>query len=381
LGRVIFGGILVIRRRQSEGRARRATVALIVLLTIALTGTASVPLSVAANSGLLSGNRAALLDLALKLAPSPGVIRALEGGEAISYGRDNRLTFLLLGSDYRTHKPRAGERTDMIMVITINRTTGKMAAASIPRDMSYIPLPNGTTWSGRINALFQRYISSKGRAGAADEMRKIVAHLLQVEIDYVAVMRFNGFNNMMDELGGVRVTTRPAKDAKLQDGVPVGTLFPTGSNYLLYGNGEKCRGWFRFESYSGQPGYYCHRALMYARTRKGPKNSDFKRQARNADMVIAGILKAKSSGYSSTKISSFVGKAKAQGVEFYSSLPMTVANATELYGVLKKAQTPAAANRIVFRPTTYASNISGTSKYRIKVAAVRSWITKYFKNI
>ena len=98
-------------------------------------------------------------------------------------------------------------------------------------------------------------------------------------------------------------------------------------------------------------------------------------------MVIAGILKARSSGYSSTKIGSFVNKAKAQGAGFYSSLPMTVANATELYGVIKKAQAPAAANRIVFRPTTYATKISGTSKYRIKVAAVRSWISKYFKNI
>lgn len=367
----------MIRQRQPGSRVRRGTLGLIFLLSVALTGSATVPLTVAANSGLLGGGSAAMIDLAMQFAPSPSFWRMLDQSEAISYGTDNRLTFLLLGSDYRTHKPAAGERTDMITLVTINRSTKRMAAAGFPRDLANIPLPNGTIHTGRINELLKKYTASKGRAGAAQEVRKIFAHLTKTEIDYVAVMRFNGFNNMMDELGSIRVTTRPARDPKLQDGVPVGVLFPSATNWELWGNGERCRGHFRFTTDTSLPGYYCHRALMYARTRKGPANSDFKRQNRGIDIVMAGIKKATGASYGSAKIGSMVSKAQAQGVEFYSSMPMTVANATELYNLMKGATLT---KRVVFKPKTYATKISGTAKYSIKVAAVRNWINNNFKN-
>lgn len=371
------------RRHQPAVRARRASIGLIVLLVLALTGSASVPLSVAANSGLVGGGNAALLDLAMKFAPSPGLIRAFEGGEAIGYGKDGRLTMMLLGSDFRSARPSKGERTDMIMVLTINRSTGKMAAASLPRDLAYLPMPpslGGGTYSGRINSLLGKYKAQYGRNGALLKMRDVVAHLLGVEIDYVAILRFEGFERMMGELGSIRVTTRAARDPKLWDSDPTGVLFPAASNWELYAGGQKCKGHFRFTTNDKLAGYYCHRALPYARTRKGPGNSDFKRQARGVDIVMAGIRKAVAGNYSSSKISSMTSRASAQGVEFYSSLPMTVANASEMYNLLKKAKTTTA-NRVVFAPKKYATKVSGSATYRVNVTAIRNWINAYFKNI
>ena len=59
-------------------------------------------------------------------------------GLPIDLGKDGRLTVLLLGSDWR--KTGGGERTDVMMVATIDPTNGLAAVASIPRDMERIPL-------------------------------------------------------------------------------------------------------------------------------------------------------------------------------------------------------------------------------------------------
>src|SRR5689334_11607352 len=56
-------------------------------------------------------------------------------------GTDGRFTVLLLGSDYRPAHP--GNRTDTIMVVSVDSSTGSVAAASIPRDTANFPLPGG----------------------------------------------------------------------------------------------------------------------------------------------------------------------------------------------------------------------------------------------
>jgi anionic cell wall polymer biosynthesis LytR-Cps2A-Psr (LCP) family protein len=371
-------GCHVLFHSRAGASARRSRLALIVLLAVALTGSGTVPFTAAANTGLLRPS--ALLDLAMHFAPSPAVLRALENGEAINYGKDARLTFLLLGTDYRAHAPGKGERPDIIMVMTINRTTGKMAVASLPRDLNRIPLPNGEVHTGRINAIPAKYVKTLGRAGAYNKMREIVGHLLDVEIDYVATMRFSNFDTMMDELGSIRVTTRQARDPKLLDAEPPGVYFPAATNYELYGTGQKCAGHFRFTTNDKLPGYYCHRALVYARTRKGPGNSDFKRQARGVDIVLAAISRAAGDNYGKGKIGSMTSKAQAQGLGFWSSLPMNAGNATELYGLLKKAKL-GSVNRVVFTPTKYATKNSGAATYRVNVTAIRNWIKNNFKNI
>lgn len=76
---------------------------------------------------------AALLSPALSLAAVTSefgsMLLTATAASSISYG-DGRLTVLLLGSD---HRPTlSGERTDVIMVMTINPNTGNMVRGQHP---------------------------------------------------------------------------------------------------------------------------------------------------------------------------------------------------------------------------------------------------------
>lgn len=366
---------------------RRAQALLIAMLTLVLSGSAAVPFAAAASSGLMT-DKAALLDLVARFAPDPALLRSVDGTAGISYGTQDpqRLTFLLLGSDLRPDDPvgSSNERTDMIMVLTINRGTGRMAAASIPRDMAYIPRPGEATFSGRINELFKHY-RARGftREASLMKVKNVVAHLLGAEIDHVAMIRFASFEMLLDELGQIRVDVPTAvKDPKLIDGGnPVGVYFPAAASWVLVGSPTaeypRCNGWWRHGPNTGQRGYDCHRALMYARTRKGKGNSDFKRQKRGVDILMAAATTALANG-SGGRLQSLTNVAEAQhDNNFYSSLPMTYANALEMYDLLALPGT--LERRIVFTPPTYASKLSGSAKYRIKVKPVRRWIAANFK--
>ena len=65
-------------------------------------------------------------------------------------GTDGRLTVLLLGSDYRPAHP--GNRTDAIMVVSVDPTTGKSAAFSVPRDVVDFPCPSAGRSAARSTA-------------------------------------------------------------------------------------------------------------------------------------------------------------------------------------------------------------------------------------
>ena len=67
-------------------------------------------------------------------------------------GEDGRFTLLVLGSDYR--RGHAGNRTDTIMVVSIDPTDGATTVASIPRDTVAFPLPGGGRFSAKVNGLY-----------------------------------------------------------------------------------------------------------------------------------------------------------------------------------------------------------------------------------
>ncbi|HEY7599781.1 MAG TPA: LCP family protein [Candidatus Limnocylindrales bacterium] len=364
-----------------RSRLRRARLAVVVVLTLAVSGSGMLPAAVMATA-----RSPRVLDLGLG---ALGALVPAASADSLPTGSDGRFTILLLGSDFRTKKPKNGDRTDMIMVVTINPATGKMAVASIPRDTAYIPLANKTTYSGRVNELFKRY-SPSGRLAALNKLRGDIGYALGVEIDAAALLRFAGFDALMDELGPITVTTRPAKDPKLWDRDPMGVFFPAASGWTLVGSPTteypRCTGYWRYGANTGQSGYECHRALMYARTRKGSKNSDFKRQARGVDIVLAAMGRAAGAGYSSSQLQDFVDAGQQQDSTvgqpwaLTSTLPINLDNAAALYALVKTANL-ASVNRVVFTPKTYSTHISGTSKYRMNVTKVRSWIKTYFKNI
>ncbi|MFO7533505.1 MAG: LCP family protein, partial [Candidatus Limnocylindrales bacterium] len=120
-------------------------------------------------------------------------------------GQDGRLTVLILGSDLRKGIP--GERTDAIIVATIDPASGEVAMVSLPRDTVNVPIAPGKVYSGRINALLGDYQRSSGKKKVAlNKLRETLGYAFDIEIDYYAMVDFSGLVRLVDSIGGVRIT-------------------------------------------------------------------------------------------------------------------------------------------------------------------------------
>jgi LCP family protein required for cell wall assembly len=119
-------------------------------------------------------------------------------------GKDGRLTVLLLGSDRR--RGIVGERTDAIIVASVDPRSGKLAFVSLPRDTVNVPTAPGRVYADRINTLFFQLQSSRGKRKAAlDKLRDTLAYAFDTEIDYYALVDFEGLVRLVQTIGGVTV--------------------------------------------------------------------------------------------------------------------------------------------------------------------------------
>ena len=124
---------------------------------------------------------------------------------AIDKGTDNRLTVMLIGSDWRPRLVGTGERTDTMIFMTINN--GVISAVSLPRDVGNVPIAPGVIWKPKINGMFKYYKQLAGgdRDAALDHMRTTFQYTFGIQIDYVVYVRFTGFERLVGEVGGVPV--------------------------------------------------------------------------------------------------------------------------------------------------------------------------------
>ena len=285
---------LVVHAAPPRGRQRQALAAVCLALAIglwpAVLGTSAL-IAAAEGHGGLGG---ALVDLSRKFAtalPLGPFLRLIDGTSAISTGSDGRLTILLLGSD-----TRGGgiERTDTVMIVSIKGNV--ISAASIPRDTSHIPNPSGGIFNARINAIV-KLLTSEGltKEQALDRFKFVIENLLRIEIDYYALIKFDGFNALVDEVAPISVNINsPVRDTRYQDdpNQPSGVYFPAGSDYELYAwqpgaDPPLCNGLWKSQSEPIPPEYWCRRAMPFVRSRKG--SSDFARARRQQNFVIAAI--------------------------------------------------------------------------------------------
>ncbi|MFA6193352.1 MAG: LCP family protein [Parcubacteria group bacterium] len=122
--------------------------------------------------------------------------KALRGEQ---YDRINILLVGLAGKNY----PGAN-LTDSIIIASINPKTYQTALLSIPRDL-YVPIP-GTNYSTKINALYARS-QDKDRSGKSgvDDLKKVITDITGQPIDYYIALDFDGFKQIINELGGIKV--------------------------------------------------------------------------------------------------------------------------------------------------------------------------------
>ena len=282
--------------------------------------------------------------LAPDASPTPTPTPPPPGADPL-LGTDGRLTVLLLGSDYRPAHP--GNRTDAIMVVSVDPTTGKAAGFSIPRDTTGFPLTNGTKYGPKINALYEQLQSTTGDGGLS--LSKAVSKALGIEIDGYVFIGFAGVKDLVAAVGGVDVTLdKPYYDA----------------HYWVTAHHE---GW-------GLPAGRSHLgandALIFARSRKG--DNDFGRARRQQQLVLAALTKVRSQGVA--KLPHLLQIA-ARTVR--TNLPL--ARASDLFDIVAKTDI-SKINRVVFGPTTFAQGAGGTA-FELKLAVCRNWIRANFPAI
>ena len=132
-------------------------------------------------------------------------------------GTDGRLTVLLMGVDSRTR--RITGRTDTLMFVTINPRNGRVAMASVPRDMVQVPVGPGRSFGSnfvRINALYLDLAQGVNKQKGLQKMVKAMEYMSGIEIDRYAMVGFEGVRNLIAKAGGVDIRlSRPLVDTYL----------------------------------------------------------------------------------------------------------------------------------------------------------------------
>ncbi len=170
---------------------------------------------------------------------------------------EGQVNILLLGSDWRAG---SGFRTDVILLVSLNKNTGTATLLSFPRDL-YVEIPG--IGMERINAA-QPY-------GGFELTSATFMNNFGIEIDYYMITNFNGFISIVDTLGGIDVNAASALNdlCILPQAVNDYCYIPAGINHL---NGRT--------------------ALWYVRSRHA--SNDFDRTRRAQEVLVAIFQKAMS---------------------------------------------------------------------------------------
>jgi polyisoprenyl-teichoic acid--peptidoglycan teichoic acid transferase len=171
---------------------------------------------------------------------------------AITFEEKDPFSVLILGVD-----ERAGDsgRSDTMIVMTVNPKKKSTELLSIPRDTRTDIIGNNTT--EKINHAFAR--------GGITMSIDTVENFLDIPIDYYVKMNMEGFQDIVDAVGGVTVENEA-------------TIYHSGKEYR--------KGTLTLDGKD---------ALIYSRIRKGPNaGGDFGRQKRQRQVIKAIVDKGAS---------------------------------------------------------------------------------------
>jgi LCP family protein required for cell wall assembly len=180
----------------------------------------------------------------------------------------SRINVLFLGIDSGENRNHA--LTDTLLVVSVDPETRTAAMISFPRDIADFPMYSGGVYHGKINALMSDADRHRDKYpdGGLTTLTKELGYLLGVPIHYYAAINLDGFQSMIDAVGGVTIDNPSAIDDPTYGGWtdkrPIGFHLTPGPHTL-----------------DGQS------ALAYVRSRKGPDNNDFERARRQQQLLVA----------------------------------------------------------------------------------------------
>jgi LCP family protein required for cell wall assembly len=202
----------------------------------------------------------------------PGVQEGVEEGQ---------VNFLIMGLDRREHEGEIATRTDTMFVLTVDKKTKAAGILGIPRDLWVeIPFESGDGYyEERINTVYAAGESGNYSGGGPSLVKRVVEHNLGVDLNHFVVIDFEGFIEVIDDLGGVDIYV----EEEINDPFYSETERPGDYTPLHFEVGE--------QHMDGQT------ALNYSRTRYD--SSDLDRIHRQQQVIFAAIDKATEQGLDS----------------------------------------------------------------------------------
>jgi LCP family protein required for cell wall assembly len=184
----------------------------------------------------------------------------------------DRINALLLGIKGEGD-PDGGWLADGIMIASLQKSTGKVALISMPRDL-YLQLPGEVSYE-KINTAY--VIGSKKYENGLDYAKKTVAYVTGLHIDNAIVINFQAVKDIIELLGGVKIYLNQP--------------FIEDKQWGCDKNGNNC---IAFNLSAGEHVLNGDSALLYVRSRYS--STDFDRARRQQQVLLAIKDKALSLG-------------------------------------------------------------------------------------
>ncbi|HEU0337322.1 MAG TPA: LCP family protein [Gaiellaceae bacterium] len=238
------------RRKRRVGR----WIVLGVLVLVALLVTWGVTSYLAFKRGIEDANARVPKSVAGQLTEQDGLLTS------------TATTILVAGTDGSKASGRgSARRSDSLMLIRTDPRTHRLAFLSIPRDLR-VEIPG--YGSGKVNAAFQ--------LGGPTLALRTVRGLTGLEVNHVAFVDFDRFEELIDAVGGIDVDVpRPILSGKFD---------------CPYATAALCERWDGWRFAKGTQHMDGRRALIYSRIRSNrldPRETDFTRARRQQQVIQA----------------------------------------------------------------------------------------------
>ena len=194
-----------------------------------------------------------------------------------------RVNVLLLGGDGGPN--REGIRPDSQILASIDTQNGDMVLFSLPRNLQHTPFPEDSPLHtfypdgfddddenminavyGTVPAAYPEVFEGVAYPGA-DANKWAVEGALGVDVDYFVMLNLEGFEQMVDALGGITIDVK--------EDIPIGGGSSPISGYIQAGENQRLDG---------------YHALWFARSREG--SDDYHRMERQRCVIGAIIEEA-----------------------------------------------------------------------------------------
>ncbi|WP_161965124.1 LCP family protein [Ornithinimicrobium cerasi] len=296
VGAVALTAVLTRPRRASRGQ-RWALAGFTALLCLAVTTPAAL------GTQYITSHLSAMDKVFTQDEPltpgSPRPTSALGPDRLDPWAQLPRVNMLLLGSD--AAEAREGTRTDTMIVASIDTHTGESVLFSIPRNLQRVPIPrdnplhevypsgrydcgdqclmNAIWTEAELNAEENPQLYADDPTPGLTATRDVLSAVLGVDIHHTVIVNLEGFSDLVDAMGGVRVT--------VQEPIPINGRTYTDANGVIQLDPESPNlEWLE----PGTQTLTGRQALGYSRSRV--TTDDFSRMRRQRCMVAALIEQA-----------------------------------------------------------------------------------------